>query len=413
MIRFRLRNRLHRVDHIRGATIQFMTPGTNAVVASATTNAHGVASLHTGALGAGTFSCVATAPHTSSDPVGPALASAAHPPDRIYRPVTLTVRLTAAGVATATPLNPQNAAVAINGNLVTVDVQPVWMRSAVHSTRGQSISMIVVHHTACELGPAVSTFLSEKGPHYMIDTDGQVVKWVQDVRSAAHAGQSRWAGHSHINSRSIGIEIVNKTGPYPQAQYDALLALLDRIRAAFPHIPASSIVGHSDIGTNSSGRLGRKSGDPGMQFEWSRLESRRLGLLIAAGPPSLTIYGGFFAASPNGSLRRGDNDGHHRFGGSTHTGVTGNIVRELQQDLAAIGYSVGTPDGDFGEKSHYAVIALQEHFFAGGRGHKRPDGRVDFQTAALIKSVAAATPATTSAAPGAAGGTAAGGSGTH
>jgi hypothetical protein len=35
---------------------------------------------------------------------------------------------------------------------------------------------------------------------------------------------------------------------------------------------------------------------------------------------------------------------------------------------------------------------LQEHFFAGGLGHKAPDGRVDFQTAQLIKSVVGAHP---------------------
>jgi len=36
------------------------------------------------------------------------------------------------------------------------------------------------------------------------------------------------------------------------------------------------------------------------------------------------------------------------------------------------------------------VHMLQEHFFAGGRGHKVPDGRVDRQTATLIKAVALA-----------------------
>jgi hypothetical protein len=35
------------------------------------------------------------------------------------------------------------------------------------------------------------------------------------------------------------------------------------------------------------------------------------------------------------------------------------------------------------------VKALQEHFFAGDRVAKDPDGRVDFDTAALIKSVKA------------------------
>ena len=93
---------------------------------------------------------------------------------------------------------------------------------------------------------------------------------------------------------------------------------------------------------------------------------------------------------PDGSLRLGDNDAKHRFDGVVRPTITGTPMQELQQDLATIGYSVGTPDGDFGQRSHHAVIAFQEHFFAGGRGHKAPDGRVDLQTAALIKNVVAA-----------------------
>ena len=83
------------------------------------------------------------------------------------------------------------------------------------------------------------------------------------------------------------------------------------------------------------------------------------------------------------------NDKRHRFGGAAHSSVTGTPVQELQEDLANIGYSVGRPDGDFGAKTSRAGMMFQEHFFAGGRGAKNPDGRVDFDTAALIKSVAA------------------------
>jgi N-acetyl-anhydromuramyl-L-alanine amidase AmpD len=266
------------------------------------------------------------------------------------------------------------------------------MKSAANSGRaGATISMIIVHHTACGLGPAVATFIAEKGPHYMIDTDGQIVKWVQDFRASWHAGFSRWAGVNGINPVSIGIEIVNDTGPYPEAQYAALLGLLDRLTSAFSSIDSWNIIGHNDIGTKPDGTLGRKSGDPGLQFHWDRLEARRLGMLMTAGPPNPSIYAGFFDAVANGSLRPGDNDSHHRFGGATHKTITGTPILELQQDLANIGYSLGTPDGDFGDKSHHAVLQFQEHFFAGGRG-PTPNGRVDFQTAALIKSVLGAKP---------------------
>jgi N-acetyl-anhydromuramyl-L-alanine amidase AmpD len=390
-VKFKLRNRLHKVDNIAGAQVQLLD-STPTVVVSGVTNGHGVVELNLSPLADGDYSCAITAPNTDSNPVGPALATGAPVPDRIYRPVTLIVKVVGHNIKTATPDDLQVANVAVSGTSVFVDVQPVWMRSAANSGRGgAAISMIIVHHTACGLGPAVATFVAEKGPHYMIDTDGQIVKWVQESQASWHAGISRWAGVNGINPVSIGIEIVNDTGPYPEAQYTALLGLLDRLTSAFSTIDSWNIIGHSDIGTHADGLLGRKSGDPGLQFHWDRLEAKRLGLLMTAGPPDLTIYAGFFQAVANGSLRMGDNDSRHHFGGAAHKEITGTPVQELQQDLAAIGYSLGTPDGDFGGKTHHAVIAIQEHFFAGGRG-PTPNGRVDLQTAALIKSVVEAKP---------------------
>jgi len=340
----------------------------------------------------GDYSCTITAPDTSSDPVGPDLATGTPVPDRIYRPVTLRLKITGHAIKTARPDDPQTANVAVGAALVAVDVQPVWMKSAVNKSRGgATVDTIIVHHTACNLGIAVSTFLSEKGPHYMIDTDGQIVKWVQDLRSAAHAGKSRWNGVIGMNSSSIGIEIVNTTGPYPEAQYVALLGLLDRLTSTFSSVDTWNIIGHSDIGTNDDGVLGRKSGDPGLQFHWDRLEAKRLGMMMAMGPPDANIYGGFFQIVANGSFRSGDNDAHQRYGGAVHHSVTGTPIQDLQQDLTDIGYSLGNPDGHFSLKTERAVMTIQEHFFAGGRG-PNPSGRVDFQTAALIKSVREAKP---------------------
>ena len=390
-VKFKLRNRLHKVDNIGGAQVQLLD-STPTVVVSGVTNGHGVVELNLTSVADGDYSCAITAPNTDSNPVGPALATGAPVPDRIYRPVTLSVKVVGHGIKSATPDDPQTANVAVSGALVAVDVQPVWMKSAAKKGRGgQTISMIIVHHTACNLERAVGTFIAEKGPHYMIDTDGQIVKWVQESEAAQHAGKSRWAGVIGINSVSIGIEIVNDTGPYPEAQYVALLGLLDRLTSAFSSVDTWNIIGHSDIGTDTSGVLGRKSSDPGLQFQWARLEAKRLGLLMASGPPDLNIYGGVFQTVTNGSFRKGDNDTHHRFGGAVHKTITGTPIQELQQDLTDIGYSLGTPDGDFALKTERAVLTIQEHFFAGGRG-PTPHGRVDFQTAALIKSVVEAKP---------------------
>ena len=112
----------------------------------------------------------------------------------------------------------------------------------------------------------------------------------------------------------------------------------------------------------------------------------------AFGPFPPTIYGGFFTAFPTETLRKGDNDGKRIFGGTKRVGVAGDPVRELQNDLTTIGYFVGKPDGGFGDKTRAALHMLQEHFFAGKRGHKAPDGRLDSQTAQLVKGVVGAHP---------------------
>jgi N-acetylmuramoyl-L-alanine amidase len=249
--------------------------------------------------------------------------------------------------------------------------------------------MIIVHHTGGPtIGSAISTFLSPSdvvSSHYLIDTDGQILKMVQDKSVANQAGQAFWAGVKNVNAISVGIEIVNATASYPKAQYRALLDLLDRIQKAFPMIDDENIVGHSDIATDDKGVLGRKSSDPGSLFEWAQLEDAGLGLQLTGNASPVTIYSGIFGAFPGIGLKRGDNDKKQIFGGHKRADFKGTPIQELQSDLASIGYSIGTPDGDYGHKSQAAVSMFQEHFFAGGRGHKAVDGVVDFATAQLVK----------------------------
>ena len=51
--------------------------------------------------------------------------------------------------------------------------------------------------------------------------------------------------------------------PYEDAQYEALVALIQALRAALPSLAGGDIVGHSDIAP------GRKT-DPGSSFDWLR-----------------------------------------------------------------------------------------------------------------------------------------------
>lgn len=399
MAQIKVRNRLKPSQPVKSATVT-ITGGTPPQSVSGVTNAAGSVTLDVSRLPNGAYTMTVVPANTQSGPVDPATASSPSPVELILRQVPVDVTITG-GIITAVSVptaNRLDGAASVNSaGAVTVDLQPVWMRSPNHSGRGSSqITMVIVHHTGGPvIGPAINTFLSTgegTSAHYLIDTDGQVLKMVQDDRRAHHAGEARWDGQSDINSISIGIEIVNSTGAYPAAQMTALLDLIAALRTAHTGINDWNIIGHSDIAT-TNGKLGRKSSDPGLNFEWARLEARRFGMLQSAGPGSPSVYGGLFAAFTGVSMRKGDNDARRVFGGTRRAATfTANPVRELQDDLVHIGYHLGTPDGDFGDKTRAAVQMFQEHFFAGGRGHKSPDGQVDLPTAQLIKAVSAARP---------------------
>lgn len=113
--------------------------------------------------------------------------------------------------------------------------------------------------------------------HYLIDLNGSAEQLVDEACRAWHAGLSEWDGETDVNSRSVGIELVNRGHghdyhPFPAPQMEALIALIADIRSRWNIIP-ENVVGHQDIAP------GRKI-DPGPKFDWERL--RRLGL--ASGP---------------------------------------------------------------------------------------------------------------------------------
>jgi N-acetylmuramoyl-L-alanine amidase len=163
-----------------------------------------------------------------------------------------------------------------------------------HGPRRAPIDMLIIHYTGMK---SASTALermcdpaSEVSAHYMIDEDGSVWRLVSEDRRAWHAGQSFWAGTTDINSRSIGIELVNPGHdhgyrPFPEAQMTALELLARDILSRFP-VPSHLVLGHSDVAP------GRKQ-DPGELFDWKRLAAAGIGLW--AGDP-LPVSGEVFTA---------------------------------------------------------------------------------------------------------------------
>ncbi|WP_142417194.1 N-acetylmuramoyl-L-alanine amidase [Bartonella massiliensis] len=183
------------------------------------------------------------------------------------------------------------------------------------------VRFLVMHYTAINFKASVMALTGEKvSAHYLVPDpseqtyreagfkDMRIFNLVDENERAWHAGVSSWAGHSHLNDSSIGIEIVNlATGrsqpseeggigkdthtvkpvndenglpahvdfmachneafnfpPYNPIQIDAVKELALNILQRYPDIMPTDVVGHSDIA------IGRKS-DPGAAFPWKEL----------------------------------------------------------------------------------------------------------------------------------------------
>ncbi len=139
--------------------------------------------------------------------------------------------------------------------------------------------MLVLHYTGMKTGDAALERLcdpkAEVSAHYLIDEAGDVFALVDESERAWHAGVAMWRGQSNINSRSIGIELVNPGHEYgyrgfPEAQMAALIPLCQGILSRHS-IPARNVVGHSDVAPE-------RKADPGELFDWAGLAAAGVGL---------------------------------------------------------------------------------------------------------------------------------------
>ena len=145
------------------------------------------------------------------------------------------------------------------------------------------IDMLVLHYTGMQSGEEALDRLcdpeAQVSAHYLIEEDGTVHRLVDEDKRAWHAGVSWWRGAMDVNSRSIGIELVNPGHEFgyrafPEDQMVALEALAGAILKRHP-IPARNVVGHSDVAPS------RKT-DPGELFDWARLADKEIGLWVNA-----------------------------------------------------------------------------------------------------------------------------------
>ncbi len=221
--------------------------------------------------------------------------------------------------------------------------------------------MLILHYTGMGTGEGAVRWLCDPQSgvscHYLVHEDGCVVQMVPEARRAWHAGAGSWRGRDDINSRSIGIEIVNLGHgngypDFPAAQIEAVVELCKECVGRWPIVP-EFVLAHSDIAP------ARKS-DPGEKFPWNQLFLAGIGHFV---PPAPLRGGQFFG--------RGDQ---------------GEPVAAYQSLLAAYGYDVPI-DGVFEETTHFATIAFQRHFRP-----ERVDGVADISTIETLHRLLTALP---------------------
>ncbi len=162
-------------------------------------------------------------------------------------------------------------------------------KSPNHDPRAEGpVDILVMHYTGMRNAEEALVRLCDPeakvSAHYTVDREGSVYAHVPEDRRARHAGVSYWAGVRDLNSRSIGIEIVNPGHefgyiPFAEPQIETVIELSLGILRRHPAIAPSRVVGHSDVAPN------RKQ-DPGELFPWARLAERGIGEWPAGSPAS-------------------------------------------------------------------------------------------------------------------------------
>jgi N-acetylmuramoyl-L-alanine amidase len=141
------------------------------------------------------------------------------------------------------------------------------------------IDTLIMHYTGMQTAREAIERLRDPAArvssHYVVDEDGAVLRLVPEQRCAWHAGVSYWRGHTELNHRSIGIEIVNPGHAwgyrdFPVLQLAVVCDLCLAILSRHP-IPARNVVAHSDVAPD-------RREDPGEKFDWRGLAQNGVGV---------------------------------------------------------------------------------------------------------------------------------------
>jgi len=213
------------------------------------------------------------------------------------------------------------------------------MPSPNHGERrnGLGVDMLILHYTGMRSAREALARLcdpaAEVSAHYLVLEEGAIIQMVAEARRAWHAGGEPWAGDLDLNSRSVGIEIVNPGHDYgypdfPARQIAAVIALCRDIIGRH-RIRPERVLAHSDIAP-------LRKQDPGEKFPWERLHAAGVGLWVPPEPPGPMTD-------------------------ALSAGESGPAVRKLQTALSRYGYAVET-HGRYDATTEAVVRAFQRHF---------------------------------------------------
>ena len=239
------------------------------------------------------------------------------------------------------------------------------------------VDYLIIHFTSVDFAESLRllTQRTERpvSSHYLVPENGdpsyphhrlKVYRLVEEDQRAWHAGRSYWRGSTNLNTRSIGIEVVNRAEcvgddpalvmedpeaycefpTFDSEQIELVIDLIADILQRHPNIDAVDVLAHSDIAPN------RKL-DPGPKFPWERLYEHGIGAWYD--DVTMQRYLNRFETWPLD-------------------------LRLLQKALATYGYDIDET-GELDERTRFAIRAFQLHF--------RPSnwsGEPDSETAAIL-----------------------------
>lgn len=240
------------------------------------------------------------------------------------------------------------------------------------------VDHLVIHFTGESFGEAIR-LLTERAEipvsaHYVVPASGdptyprrrlRIYRLVDEQQRAWHAGESYWRGAEALNSRSIGIEIVNLSRcteidtdlepatpenlrcafeDYDPEQLELVIELVRDILDRYPRIDPEDVVGHADIAPD-------RRADPGPTFPWHALYEHGIGAWYD--DDTVASYRVRFQTEPPS-------------------------LTQLQLALNAYGYRAQA-SGELDPQTRFALRALQMHY--------RPSswsGQPDVETAAIL-----------------------------